>query len=168
MPQDSVSPPPSPGSSVPLFRPSLFDAPSPPAPPCAAAAAATARVSQPPERWGLARGGGLLLLLGLALPPALASSPAAWRDYDREVRAACLQASRLRQARVLGERVDVPVADRTPDGGTLLISALLLEGRWSQPAPRGQTGRELCLFEQRTRRATVADADALAQPRPRP
>ncbi|MBM5817664.1 MAG: hypothetical protein FJ083_14085 [Cyanobacteria bacterium K_Offshore_surface_m2_239] len=116
----------------------------------------------------MARAGGVLLLLGLALPPALASSPAAWRDYDREVRAACLQASRLRQPRVLGERVDVPVADRTPDGGTLLISALLLEGRWAQPAPRGQLGRELCLFEQRTRRATVADADALAQPRPKP
>jgi hypothetical protein len=159
MPQDSVSPSPSPGPSAP-WGPALL--------PSTARRPAAPWVSAPERRGGLARGGGLLLLLGLALPPALASSPAAWRDYDREVRAACLQASRLRQPRVLGERVDVPVADRTPDGGTLLISALLLEGRWSQPAPQGQTGRELCLFEQRTRRATVADADALAQPRPKP
>jgi hypothetical protein len=159
MPQDSVSPSPSPAPSAPWGPDSsLFTA-----------RGRAALASPAPARHGvLARAGGLLLLLGLALPPALASSPAAWRDYDREVRAACLQASRLRQARVLGERVDVPVADRTPDGGTLLISALLLEGRWSQPAPRGQTGRELCLFEQRTRRATVADADALAQPRAKP
>jgi hypothetical protein len=58
-----------------------------------------------------------------------------------------------------GERIDVPVADRRPDGGTLLISALLLEGR---------QGRELCLFEQRTRRAIVAEAEYLERLRPRP
>ncbi len=99
------------------------------------------------------------LLLGPALPPAGASSPDAWRAYDREVRAACRKASRLEQPRMPGERIDVPVADRRPDGGTLLISALLLEGR---------QGRELCLFEQRTRRATVAEAEFLERLRPRP
>jgi hypothetical protein len=147
MPQDSVAP------SIPL--------PSPPP-----------RLSAP-ARIGVglvARTGGLLVLLlaGLAAPGARASSPRAWRAYDQEVRTACLRASGLRQPRVLGERVDVPVADRTPDGGTPLISALLLEGRWPQPALRGQTGRELCLFEQRTRKATVADAENLAKPRPKP
>jgi hypothetical protein len=30
-----------------------------------------------------------------------------------------------------------------------------------------QTGRELCLFEQRTRRATVATADQLNRPLPK-
>ena len=33
---------------------------------------------------------------------------------------------------------------------------------------QGKTGRELCLFEQRTRRATVATADQLNRPRPQP
>jgi hypothetical protein len=167
MPRVSVSPSPSPGPSAP-WGPALLPSTARPVAVPSAGAALASPTAGPRGGGGRARAGGLLLLLGLALPPALASSPAAWRDYDREVRAACLQASRLRQPRVLGERVDVPVADRTPNGGTLLISALLLEGRWSQPAPRGQTGRELCVFEQRTRRATVADADALAQPRPKP
>jgi hypothetical protein len=128
-----------------------------------------ARLSAAP--WaGLAPSGAwlLVLLLGLTLPRAQASSPADWRTYDQEVRSACLRASGLNQPRVLGERVDVPVADPKPSGITLLISALLLEGRFSQPFQRGQMGRELCLFEQRTRKATVAGADNLAKPRPKP
>lgn len=108
---------------------------------------------------GAARLGLALLLLGPVMPPARASSPDAWRAYDLEVRAACRKASRLEQPRMPGERIDVPVAGRTADGGTLLISVLLLEG---------QKGRELCLFEQRTRRATVAEADALHRARPKP
>lgn len=102
---------------------------------------------------------GLALLLGPLVPPAGASSPDAWRTYDLEVRAACRKASRLEQPRMPGERIDVPAADRTPDGGTLLISAVLLQGR---------KGRELCLYEQRTRRATVAEAEFLDRPRSRP
>lgn len=123
--------------------------------------------------WGrLARGlvwaGGWVMVLGLMAPRAGASSPGAWRAYDQEVRLACLKASRLLQPRVLGERIDVPVADISPDGTTALISAFLLEGGFPQPHRGGQKGRELCLFEQRTRRATVAEAASLDRPRPRP
>lgn len=107
------------------------------------------------------------VLLTLVAPGAEASSPQAWRAYDQEVRQACLKASGLSRPRVLGDRVDVPVADLAPNGTTLLISALLLEGSYPQPHMRGQTGRELCLFEQRTRRATVAEAESLDRPRPR-
>jgi hypothetical protein len=127
----------------------------------------------PPLHWGplavgwVRLGAGLLCLAALA-SPALASSPDAWRAYDREVRTACLNATGLRQARVVGERVDVPVADLSLDGSTLLISALLLEGRFPQPHMGGQKGRELCLFEQRTRKATVATAESLDRPRPKP
>jgi hypothetical protein len=117
---------------------------------------------------GLARLAGLVLLLGVTAPRAGASSPDAWRAYDREVRTACLKASRLLQPRVLGERVDVPVADGAATGNTLLISSLLLEGRYPQAHMAGQKGRELCLFEQRTRRASVAEADNLDKPRPKP
>jgi hypothetical protein len=112
--------------------------------------------------------GGGLLLLGLMAPLARASSPAAWKAYDLEVRQACLKASGLKDSRVMGERIDVPVADVSPQGITAIISAVLLEGRYPQPHMRGQMGRELCLFEQRTRRATVAAAEALDRPRPRP
>jgi hypothetical protein len=109
-----------------------------------------------------------MALLGLMATPVGASSPDAWRAYDQEVRSACLKASRLAQPRVLGERTDVPVADLTPSGGTLLISAVLLEGTDPQAHMGGRKGRELCLFEQRTRRATVADAEALDRPRRQP
>lgn len=117
---------------------------------------------------GVARAGGVVLLLGMVAPGAGASSPAAWQAYDREVRSACLKASRLLQARVLGERIDVPVADVSPSGTTPLISALLLEGRHAQARMSGRKGRELCLFEQRTRRATVAEAEFLEHPHPKP
>jgi hypothetical protein len=101
------------------------------------------------------------VLLAMAAPRAMASSPDAWKAYDQEVRSACQKASRLQQPKVLGKRVDVPVANVSPDGGTLLISALLMEGRHPQPHMQGHKGRELCLFEQRTRRATVGEADTL-------
>jgi hypothetical protein len=117
-------------------------------------------------------GGGRLvlaaLLLAVVAPQALASSPEAWRAYGQEVRSACKAASRLRQPRVLGERIDLPATTTSPDGVTLMISALLLEGRYPQAHMRGQMGRELCLFDQRTRRASVGEADLLDRPRPKP
>ena len=116
---------------------------------------------------GLTAVGSVVLLLGMGAPRAKASSPDAWRAYDGEVRRACLKASRLLQPRALGERIDVPVADVSSSGITLLISAILIAGRYPHAPMQGQTGRELCLFEQRTRRATVAPADQLDRPLPK-
>lgn len=107
-------------------------------------------------------------LVGLGATPAWPSSPAAWKAYDQTARSACLKASRLLQPRLLGERIDVPVAEPSPSGITPLISAFLIEGVYPQAHPRGQRGRELCLFEQRTGRATVAEAEALDRPRRKP
>lgn len=118
---------------------------------------------------GLSSGGwGVALAVALLAPQAWASSPDAWRAYDREVRTACLKASRLFQPRALGERLDVPVADVSPEGHTALISALLIEGRDPQASLQSRKRRELCLFEQRTRRATLSDAEFLDRPRPKP
>jgi hypothetical protein len=110
----------------------------------------------------------VVLLLEMGAPRAKASSPDAWRAYDAEVRRACQKASRLLQPRALGERIDVPVADVSSSGITLLISAFLIAGRYPYAPMRGQMGRELCLFEQRTRRATLAPADQLDRQRPQP
>ena len=107
------------------------------------------RVSGP----GLA--GLLLLAPAFAGGAALASSPEAWRAYDRQVRAACIAASGLAAARVKGQRVDLP---------DLGLSALLLEGTYPQPHMRGQRGLELCLLERRSGRASVAEADQLIGP----
>ncbi|MFN9622063.1 MAG: hypothetical protein ACK587_04395 [Cyanobacteriota bacterium] len=111
---------------------------------------------------------GAALLVLSAAPRVAASSPEAWRAYDREVRTACLKASGLLQPRVMGDRVDVPAAPPDPNGITLIISALLLEGRYPQAHMKGQTGRELCLFDQRTRKAFVGPAGMLTLSRPKP
>jgi hypothetical protein len=109
-----------------------------------------------------------VVLLGPGALRAGASSPDAWRAYDREVRSACLKATRLLQPRILGDRIDVPVADASPSGLTPIISAFLIEGRYPQAHMGGKMGRDLCLFEQRTRRATVGGAEPLDRPRPKP
>ncbi len=111
---------------------------------------------------------GAALALLIAAPRVAASSPEAWRAYDREVRTACLKASRLLQPRVLGDRVDVPAAPPDPNGITLIISAFLLEGRYPQAHMKGEMGRELCLFDQRTRKAFVGPAGMLTISRPKP
>lgn len=40
-------------------------------------------------------------------------------------------------------------------------SALLLEGRYPQPQMRNKRGRELCLFQRSSGRASVSEADQL-------
>jgi hypothetical protein len=111
---------------------------------------------------------GAALALLVAAPRVLASSPEAWRAYDREVRTACLKASGLLQPRLLSDRLDVPAAPPDQNGITLIISAFLLEGRYPQAHMKGQMGRELCLFDQRNRRAFVGPAGTLTISRPKP
>lgn len=102
----------------------------------------------------------LLALAGLlaaaeATTPAWASSPQAWAEHQRQVLKACTAASGLRQPRAAGERLDF----NRPDGSR--ISVLLIEGRYPQPHMAGRRGLELCLFDPRSRKASVADADRL-------
>jgi hypothetical protein len=108
---------------------------------------------------------GSLLLLGSLLSglafPALASDPAAWREYGQKVQSRCLAASSLKGAKPLGERLDLP----GPGGDGSMISILLLEGVAPQPFRKGARLRELCLYDQRSGQARVAEADALFAPR---
>jgi hypothetical protein len=87
-----------------------------------------------------------------------ASTPEAWSAYDQEVLKACVAASSLRDARPAGTRVDFD--DR------IGYSALLIVGHYPQPHMRNQPGRELCLFDRRTRTASVSDADRLIVRKP--
>lgn len=96
----------------------------------------------------------------LAATPLQASSPQAWDAQRRQLREACRQASALRQTRPLGDPVDFPE-----------LVALLQGGIYPQPHMAGRRGRELCLFDKRSGRARVAEADRLLQPEavaPRP
>lgn len=98
-------------------------------------------------------------VLGLAVLvaalPVRASSPQAWAAYGQQVQKACLSASGLRNPRPAGERVDLP------GPADALTSALLVEGTYPQPHMAGRRGLELCLYDARSKRARVAEADRL-------
>jgi hypothetical protein len=84
---------------------------------------------------------------------ALASTPQAWSDYDAEVLKACIAASLLKNPHAAGQRVDFDDATG--------YSALVLAGHYPQPHMKNQPGRELCLFDRRTRTAVVSEADGI-------
>ena len=113
------------------------------------------RASRPTGAGLIAATSLLPLAAPLLPPPALASSPAAWAAYDTPVRAACRAASTLAGPIERGERLDLPGPG---------LSLLLLEGRYPQPHMQGKRGLELCVYEQATRRASVADAARLLGP----
>jgi hypothetical protein len=84
---------------------------------------------------------------------ALASSPAAWSEHDREVAATCAKASGLKDAQAVG----TPMAYSDRVG----LTALLIQGRYPQPHMKNRVGRELCLFDRETREAAVTEADQI-------
>ena len=92
---------------------------------------------------------------------SLASTPAAWKEYGQKVQNRCLAASSLKGAKPMGERLDMP----GPNSEGSLISILMLEGVAPQPFRQGARVRELCLYDQRSGQARVAEADALLVPR---
>ena len=100
---------------------------------------------------------GRLLLGALAGIATLAagSTPQVWSEYAHEVISACVAASALRGAHPAGERVDFD--DRVG------YSVLLLAGHYPQPHMKNLPGRELCLFDKRTRTAAVTEADGITR-----
>ena len=99
-----------------------------------------------------------IALVGASVAPA--STPQAWSAYQQEVVKTCLAASSLRHARAAGERIDFD--------DEVGLSALLIAGEYPQPHMKSQRGRELCLFDKRTRTARMADADRLSSTQPAP
>ncbi|RYX96122.1 MAG: hypothetical protein EOO28_08785 [Comamonadaceae bacterium] len=84
---------------------------------------------------------------------SFASSPAAWSAHDQEVAATCLKASGLKNARVAG--APMVFDDRTAK------TVLVISGRYPQPHMKNRAGRELCLFDRKTREAFVTEADQI-------
>ncbi|AWP33838.1 hypothetical protein ACTUSZ_14500 [Pantoea eucalypti] len=91
------------------------------------------------------------LLLSSTL--AHASSEDAWKKSREVMVQACVNASHLSKVRVLGEPIEYD--DNTG------YSALLLEGRYPQQHMKNKRGRELCLFQRSSGRASVSEADKL-------
>lgn len=84
-------------------------------------------------------------------PAALASSPAAWAQHDKETQRACAAASDLK------DPVVHPTAVLFDD--TVGYDARLVTGTWKPAHMKGAKALMLCLFDRKTRRAVVQDAE---------
>lgn len=99
----------------------------------------------------------LFCLASLCSLAAHASSNDAWAAYDKRVAAACAKASALKNVQVAS-----PPAQFDDRVG---YTALLLQGRYPQAHMKNQRGRELCLYDKKSKRAFVTEWDAVL-PRP--
>lgn len=98
--------------------------------------------------------------IGILLPTLLlsstlahASSDEAWQKSREVMMQACVNASHLSKVKIAGEPIEYD--DNTG------YSALLLEGRYPQQHMKNRRGRELCLFQRSSGRASVSEADKL-------
>ena len=97
--------------------------------------------------------GALLPALLLSSTLAQASSEEAWQKSRQVMVQACINASHLSKVKVLGDPIEYD--------DNIGYSALLLEGRYPQPQMKNKRGRELCLFQRSSGRASISEADKL-------
>lgn len=90
--------------------------------------------------------------LALLTSHAFASSTDAWQEHNAMVIASCIKASHLKAAKPV---VSAPVEFPDEVGYT----ALLLQGRYPQSHMNNRKGRELCLFDKKTQKAYISEAD---------
>ncbi|AGI26538.1 hypothetical protein H681_23355 [Pseudomonas sp. ATCC 13867] len=95
----------------------------------------------------------IALLAVLFVGAVQASSDEAWQAQDKQQREACLALSHLQNKKVLGSPVLL-------DDG-VGYTALMIGGRYPQKHMQGKQGRELCLFERKTGKAVISEADSL-------
>ncbi|QXG42187.1 hypothetical protein [Pseudomonas viridiflava] len=97
----------------------------------------------------------LLLLAGLAVvaTQASASTPQAWSALDKEMLDSCLKASQLKKVSAVGNSAQFD--DRVG------YSALLLKGRYPQKHMNNRPGTELCLYNRKSRQASVTEWDSI-------
>jgi len=96
-----------------------------------------------------------LILLSLIYTSytAHASSAEAWKKHDQNLKAACIKASQLKNAKVVSEIMSFD--DRVG------YSAVVLEGHYPQAHMKNQLGRELCLWQRSKQKASITEADTL-------
>ena len=90
-----------------------------------------------------------LVLCAAVTGIANASTPDAWAKHDREVAERCAAASGFKDAKAVGKPV---VFD-----DTVAQTALLIRGTYPQKHMAGKQGEVLCLYNRKTRRASVQE-----------
>ncbi len=88
-------------------------------------------------------------IAALLISCAPASSPDAWSDYEKEVTAACFEASGFKDAEAHTKLIMF--------GDDVGRDALIVEGIYPQPHMNGAKGEMLCLFDKATRKAAVSE-----------
>ncbi len=95
----------------------------------------------------------LPIILWAMVGQASAATPQAWNALDKAMLDSCLKASQLK--------------DSKPVGGNALFderigySALLLQGRYPQKHMNNRKGTELCLYNRKSRQASVTEWDSI-------
>ena len=97
--------------------------------------------------------GFIALAASFVASSAVASSPAAWKDYDQRLMKACIAASGLKDVKPVGGPIQYD--DRVP------VTALVLAGRYPQKHMNNRAGRELCVWDRKVEKAYVSEADQL-------
>ena len=94
----------------------------------------------------------LLLALGaLGAGQASASSPDAWKAFDKTLVDSCVSASALKNAK--------PAGASAMFDDSVGYSALLIKGQYKQASLKNKTGTELCLYDRKNQKATITEWD---------
>ena len=93
----------------------------------------------------------LLLALTAVAGQASASSPDAWKAFDKTLVVSCVAASSLKNAKPAG----APAMFDDSVG----YSALLIKGQYKQAFMKNKTGTELCLYDRKNQKALVTEWD---------
>lgn len=82
---------------------------------------------------------------------AYASSDEAWKKHDQDIKAACIKASQLKNAK--------PASNVMLFDDRVGYSALLIQGKYAQTYMKNQTGQELCIWNKATKKAYLSEVN---------
>ena len=89
-----------------------------------------------------------VILLGMTTTNVQASSEKSWSKHNREVMQSCLKASGFKNAEAAG---DIKIF-----GDDVGYDALMVRGIYPQAHMKKASGKALCLFNKRTRKAYIS------------
>jgi hypothetical protein len=93
----------------------------------------------------------LLLALTAVTGAASASSPDAWKAFDKTLLDSCIAASTLKNAKPAG----APAMFDDSVG----YNALLIKGQYKQAFMKNKAGTELCLYDRKNKKALITEWD---------
>jgi hypothetical protein len=93
----------------------------------------------------------LALTLAAVAGQASASSPDAWKAFDKTLIDSCVAASTLKNAK--------PAGASAMFDDSVGYSALLIKGQYKQAFMKNKTGTELCLYDRKNKKALITEWD---------